>query len=40
MYIKDNGNKVKEKVMHIGKEEMALSIIYSGKIIRCTEKEY
>ena len=39
LYIKDNGNKVKEKVMHIKGGQMAMSIMDSGKMITCTERE-
>jgi hypothetical protein len=39
MYIKDNSNNISKKVMHISGRQMALSIMDSGRIIRCTEME-
>ena len=40
VYIKDNGNKIREKVMHITGGQMAMSIMDSKKMIRSTEMEY
>ena len=39
LYIKDNKIKVKEKVMHIGGGQLAMSIMDSGRMIICTERE-
>ncbi len=39
LYIKDKENKVIEKVMHITSGQMAMSIMDSGRMIICTEKE-
>jgi hypothetical protein len=40
LYIKDNTNKIISKVMHIADGQMALSIMDSKRIIRCTEREF
>ncbi len=40
MYIKDNSNKIKEKVMHITGGQMARSIMESSRMVRCTEREF
>ena len=39
VYIQDNKNKIKEKVMHIGVGQMEVSIMDSGRMIICTERE-
>ena len=39
MHIKDNGNNVKVKVMDITGGQVATSIMDSGRMIICTEKE-
>ncbi len=39
VYIKDNSNKIKEKVMHIRGVQMAMSIMDSTRMIRGMEKE-
>ena len=39
LYIKDNTNKIKEKVMHITGGQVATSIMDSTRMIRSTEKE-
>ena len=39
LYIKDNTNKVIEKVVHIKGWQVATSIMDSGRMIICTEKE-
>ena len=39
MYIKDNGNKIKEMAMDIKGRQMAMSIMDSTRIIRSTERE-
>ena len=38
-YIKDNGNKIREKVMHITGGQVVMSIMDSGRMITCTEME-
>ncbi len=40
MYIKDNTNKVKVKVMDITGMQLATSIMDSSRIIRTTEREF
>ena len=39
LYIKDNTNKIKEKVMHITGMQPAPSIMDSTRMIRTTERE-
>ncbi len=39
LYIKDNGNKITEKVMHIGGGQVAMSIMDSIRMITGTERE-
>ena len=39
MYIKDNTNKIIEKVMHIEGWQVATSIMDSSRMIRSTERE-
>jgi hypothetical protein len=39
MYIKDNGNKIRKKVMHMPGGQMEMSIMDNIRIIRCTEME-
>ncbi len=39
MYIKDNTNKIISKVMHIAGGQVATSIMDSGRMIICMEKE-
>ncbi len=36
-YIKDNGNKITKKVMHITGGQVAMSIMDSSRMIICTE---
>ncbi len=38
-YIKDNSNKIKEKVMDITGMQLARSILGSGRMVICTERE-
>ncbi len=40
MYIKDNTNKIIEKVMHIEGWQVATSIMDSSRMIRSTEREF
>ena len=39
LYIKDNGNKIKEKVMHIAGGQVGKSIMDSLRMIICTERD-
>ena len=40
VYIKDNGNKIRKKVMHIKGGQMAMSIMDSTRMISSTGKEF